>query len=85
MVAAQRGELAEALVLAARAVELAEPSGWLNYRAWAWLALAEVQRTNGHEAEADTAVAAALRLYEVKGNIAAIAGLRASVGEFRLD
>ena len=71
--AAHRGEMAEALELASRAVELAERSDWLNYRARAWLALAEVQRASGQNAEA--AVAAALRLYEAKGNVAAIARL----------
>ena len=47
--AAQRGEIAEGLELARRAVELAERSDWLNYRACAWLALAEVQRANGQD------------------------------------
>ena len=44
-VAAHRGEHAQALELAQRAVELAEPSDLLNLRARVWLALAEVQRT----------------------------------------
>ena len=78
--AAQRGEIAEALELARRAVELAERSDWLNYRAWAWLALAEVQRANGQTTDADAAVAVALRLYEAKGNVAAIARLQAGAG-----
>ena len=55
--AAHRGEPAEALELARRAVELAEPRAWLNHTARVWLALAEVQRVNGHNAEADAAVA----------------------------
>ena len=42
--AAHRGELAEAVALAQRAVELAERSDMLNLRARVWLALAEVQR-----------------------------------------
>ena len=55
--AAHRGELAEALTLAQRAVERAERSDMLNLRARAWLALAEVQRARGATAEADAAVA----------------------------
>src|SRR5207302_7585616 len=39
--AAHRGELAEALALAQRGVELAELSDYLNVRACAWIALAE--------------------------------------------
>ena len=76
--AAYRGQPAEALELARRAVELTVPRAWLQATARVWLALAEVQRVNGNNAEADAAVAAALRLYEAKGNIAAIARLRAS-------
>ena len=75
-VAAHRGEHAQALELAQRAVELAEPSDMLNLRARVWLALADVQRHAGAEAEARAAVAAALDLYEQKGNVAAAAGLR---------
>jgi hypothetical protein len=36
-----------------------------------------VQRAAGAAAEADAAVEAAIRLYEQKGNIAAVAALRA--------
>jgi DNA-binding SARP family transcriptional activator len=74
--AAHRGRLAEALTLAQRAVECAEPTDNLNLRARIWLALAEVQRAGG--AEAAAAVAAAIRLYEAKGNVAAVARLRAA-------
>ena len=48
-VAAHRGEPDHALELARRAVELADPSDWLNETARAWLALAEVQRVNGNQ------------------------------------
>ena len=75
--AAQRGEFAEALGLVRQAVEVAERSSWLNFRARVWLALAEVTRAAGRTAEADTAVATALALYEQKGNVAAAARLRA--------
>jgi DNA-binding SARP family transcriptional activator len=77
-VAAQRGELAEALELARRAVNLAKGSDWLDCRARVWLALAEVQRANGQQLEADAAVAEARRLYEAKGNVAAVARLTAA-------
>jgi tetratricopeptide (TPR) repeat protein len=75
--AAKGGDLAGALTLARSAVEVAERRDWLNYRARAWLALAEVQRAKGQEAEAEDAVANALRLYEAKGNVAAAARLEA--------
>jgi ATP/maltotriose-dependent transcriptional regulator MalT len=73
--AAHSGELAEALTLARHAVELAERSDMLNLRARVWLALAEVQRARGQTAEADAAVADAIRLYGEKGNVAAAAAL----------
>jgi tetratricopeptide (TPR) repeat protein len=80
MVAAHRGELGEAESLARRAVEIADRTPeWLNWRAEIWLAFAEVQRAAGRTAEADTAVATALELYEQKGNIAAATHLHAAV------
>jgi tetratricopeptide (TPR) repeat protein len=83
--AAQRGELAEALELVRQAVEVADRGDWLNHRARVWLALAEVTRAAGRTAEADAAVTKALALYEQKGNVAAAARLRAdqraAVGE----
>ena len=50
----------------------------------AWLALAEVQLHNGDAVEADAAVAAALRLYEAKGNVAAAGPLRPATSEASL-
>ena len=79
-VAAHHGELGEAESLAQRAVEIADRTPeWLNWRAEIWLAFADVQRAAGRTAEADTAVATALELYEQKGNIAAAARLLAAV------
>jgi len=78
--AAQRGELAEGLWLVRQAVEVAERSHWLNWRARVWLAFAEVTRAADRTAEADTAVATALALYEQKGNVAAAARLRGERG-----
>lgn len=72
-----RGEDAEAVRRALLAVELAEQSDRLNLRARVWLALSQVHRGNGQTAEAAEAAAAALRLYEAKGNIAAAAHLSA--------
>jgi hypothetical protein len=80
-IAAHRGDTAGAVALAQRAVELADQSDMLNLRARVWLALAEVQRCNGQKTKADAAAAAALRLYESKGNVTAAAPLRASASE----
>ena len=77
-VAAHRGELVEAVTLGLRAVGITEPTDQLNTRAGTWLALAEVQRAGGNDAEADDAVAKALELYERKGNVAAATALRAA-------
>jgi DNA-binding SARP family transcriptional activator len=76
--AAHRGELAKAVTLAERAVERATTTDVLNLRARLWLVLAEVRRTSGAMAEADAALAAAIELYEAKGNIAAAEPLRAA-------
>jgi class 3 adenylate cyclase/tetratricopeptide (TPR) repeat protein len=77
-IAAHRGRLAEALPLAERAVEFAERFDWLNFKARAWAALAEVRRARGELAEADSALATALGLCEEKENVAAAARLRAA-------
>jgi tetratricopeptide (TPR) repeat protein len=74
--AAHRGDSAEALTLARRAVEVAEPMDMLNIRARAWLALAEVHRARSKSDAAAAALAEALHLYEAKGNVAAAARLR---------
>jgi DNA-binding SARP family transcriptional activator len=79
-VLARRGALDAAMALAQDAVELAETTDMLNVRAAVWLALAEVQRAAGRTADSE-ALAAALALYEQKGNVVAAArvrGLRAA-------
>jgi class 3 adenylate cyclase/tetratricopeptide (TPR) repeat protein len=77
-VAAHAGHHADAVELARTAVELAGAHNFsLNVEARVWLAVAEVQRAAGNTAEADAAVAKALELYEQKGNVAAVARLRA--------
>jgi len=70
-VTAYAGNRTDACDLAKRGVALAETSDLLNVRAQAWLALAEVERRNDRPAEAEAAVAAALRLFEQKGNVTA--------------
>jgi hypothetical protein len=50
-------------------------SDWVNDHAHIWLELAEVQRAAGLHDDATAAVAEARRLYEAKGNVAAISRL----------
>ena len=83
-VAAHDGRLEEGIDLARRAVDFGERSDWPNYRATAWLALAEVARAARQTAVADDAVANALRLYEAKGNVAAAARLKARLVDLPL-
>jgi len=77
--AAHRGAVAEALELAEAALANTARADEPNARARTWLALAEVHRTAGNQAEADDATARALALYEKKGNVAAATQLRAAV------
>jgi tetratricopeptide (TPR) repeat protein len=74
--AAHEGRAADAVALALRALESAERTDYPTLRAVAWLALAEARRVGGETAEADAAVAEAIRLYEAKGNVVAAAALR---------
>jgi ATP/maltotriose-dependent transcriptional regulator MalT len=68
-VQASAGETAEALRLAAEAVDLAEPTDFLDLQATALVALARVLEGAG-SAEAATAAARAQAVYERKGNVA---------------
>src|SRR5262249_23566523 len=77
-VAAHRGEFSAALALAKAAVEVVGRRDWTGDQALVWLALAEVQGAAGNSAEADAALTRAVELYERKGNIAAVARLRAA-------
>jgi class 3 adenylate cyclase/tetratricopeptide (TPR) repeat protein len=77
--AAHRGEFEEAVTRAQRAVALLEPTDALERRAKAWLALAKVQEAAGDARAADAAVAAAIEIYERKGNVAAANRLRERV------
>jgi class 3 adenylate cyclase/tetratricopeptide (TPR) repeat protein len=76
-VAAHSGELDEAVAIAERAVAVVDTAVYPNDRARIRLALAEVYRAAGRQADADAATAAALELYELKGNVAAAARVRA--------
>jgi predicted ATPase len=69
--AARRGEHDEADRLARGAVEIADETDALNQRARVALALAEVLRVGGRDAEASEAVARAVALYDLKGNVVA--------------
>ena len=82
--AAHRGESADALELAGRAVALADGTDLLELRALLWVELARVRRASDRPAQADAAEAEALRLYEKKGNLADAARLRV-IGRTRPD
>ena len=71
--AAHRGRLAEALALARRAVELAERDRHPEPQGPRLAGARRGAARGGATAEADAAVAEALRLYEAKGNVAAAA------------
>jgi DNA-binding SARP family transcriptional activator len=69
--AAREGHAEQALTQARAAVALADPTEMFLFRADAWRDLAEVTHRCGEAEEAAAARATALRLYRVKGNVAA--------------
>ena len=73
---AVRGEVARGRELAEGTVRLAEGTDGLNLIAFARLALAEVLSAAGLALEARRAMAAAIELFERKGNSVAAAGTR---------
>jgi tetratricopeptide (TPR) repeat protein len=75
-VLAGEGRGDEAQALAREAVALIEETDLLSHRGDAMLDLADVLRTCGRDADAERATAAALALYERKGNVAAAARAR---------
>jgi class 3 adenylate cyclase/tetratricopeptide (TPR) repeat protein len=77
---AHRGEHDQALELARSIVEHENQGDELNTRALMRLGLAEVQRASDQGREAEEATAAALALFEQKGNIAAADRVRSTVG-----
>ncbi len=76
-VAARRGDAERGLELAREAVSLAEPTEYLETRADAHLALAEVARAAGRVDESASAAACALELYERKGHVIGVQRVRA--------
>jgi hypothetical protein len=78
--AAHRGEAAEAVALAERAILAFDTLGaGPNYQAKGWLALAEAHQEAGNELKFDSAMARALELYEAKGNVTEAARVRARI------
>ncbi|MGH3034915.1 MAG: BTAD domain-containing putative transcriptional regulator [Gaiellaceae bacterium] len=80
-VLARRGRSEEGETHARKALELAEPTDFLNMRGHALTDFAEVLRLAGRASEACTAVAEALQLYEQKGNTVAAQEARAVQAE----
>jgi tetratricopeptide (TPR) repeat protein len=78
-VLATRGHAAEAEGLARDAVGIASETDFLDMRADAHMALAEVLRAAGRPEEAGRQVEEALALYERKGNLVGAARARASL------
>ena len=74
---AAAGDLAPAEQLAREAVRLADTTDDLNRRARAQRSLAEVLAAAGRPGDAASALQRAIELYEEKGNLAAVARLRA--------
>jgi class 3 adenylate cyclase len=81
-VLARRGLFEEGETLARRAVGIVEQTDAVSQHASVLIALAEVLHLQGRDAEADTVLDEALRLYEAKGNVAAAALARALRAEF---
>jgi predicted ATPase/class 3 adenylate cyclase len=73
----QKGELAQAELLAREAVALAEKTDGLNLQGDAFLHLADALRAAGRRREAVAAAERALSLYERKGNLVSAARARA--------
>ena len=74
-VLARRGQLDEAEALAREAMAIIETTEYVLYRADALTDLAEVLRLMNRSDEAATTAEQARRLYETKGNVAAVRNL----------
>ncbi len=74
--AAQRGDVDEAVAIGSRAVELAETTDGLNRRAAVWSDVGEVRLIAGHTHEAASAFEQAMKLYETKRNVVGAARIR---------
>jgi tetratricopeptide (TPR) repeat protein len=82
-VLARRGQLDEAEALAREAVAIIETTEYVLYRADALTDLAEVLRLMNRSDEAATTAEEARRLYETKGNVAAVRNLERLLDELR--
>ena len=79
----RRGEIQEAESLAREAVALAEATDFVNHRADALRDLSLVLEASHRGDEAIAALSAALRLYELKGNIVAASAARVRLGKLK--
>jgi predicted ATPase/class 3 adenylate cyclase len=77
---ATAGHLEKAESLARHAVTLAEKTDWSNDHAAACVALGEVLHKQGRPEQAQAVMRMALALYEAKGNIVAVEGMRSLMG-----
>jgi tetratricopeptide (TPR) repeat protein len=80
-VLARRGELEEAERLGREAVDIAERTDGLDWRADALVDLAEVLRLAGRPVDAAGSLEEALRLYEAKGVVPSAQRTRALLAE----
>jgi DNA-binding SARP family transcriptional activator len=80
-VLARRGRAKEGERVARRALQLAEPTDFLNMRGHTLMDLAEVMRLAGRSGDAVSAVTGALHLYEQKGNVVAAREARQAQSE----
>jgi predicted ATPase/class 3 adenylate cyclase len=81
---ATAGHLDNAETLARDAVSLAAKTDWSNDHAAACVALGEVLQKQGRPEQAQAVMREALALYEAKGNIVALEGMRALMGRLVL-
>ena len=82
-VLARRGDFEAAEKLAREAVEYAEASDFLHSHANALTDLAEVLALAGRPEESASAIEAAIRLHEAKGNVVAVAHTRTLLDDLR--
>jgi phage shock protein A len=83
LIAARRGDGADAERLAREAVGLADQTDMLNGQASALVHLAEVCILGGQPGEASEPLRQALALYEQKGNVVAAARVRERLEELQ--
>jgi tetratricopeptide (TPR) repeat protein len=79
-VLARRGKSGEAMDLARAGVEIADSTEGVVWQADAYVALADVARSNGDRAEEERALREALRRYEAKGALGSLEPVRRRLG-----